>query len=369
MTAPRHLRVLASPAFTVRHVQPYNHLLYSNMPAEVEVVQLTRRRLLVERYDVIHVHWPEFPLMATSFLTAATRSMLMLVLYRWARLRGARLVWTAHDLAPHEVTRPRLSRFYWNAFLRQVDGYISLSQTGLELVRQRFPVLAGKPSCVTPHGHYRSEYANTLTRAEARHRLGIDPDAGVVTFFGMIRPYKNVPALIRAFGAMDAPDAALVVAGMPNSDEMEDEVRRAAASVPGVHLHLGHVPADEVQVYVNAADLVVAPYAEIFNSGTALLALSFDRPILVPAKGSLVELQAAVGERWVHTFDGSLDEVALGKALEAARAGAGRDGGDEGGGDEGVGADGPDLSSFEWEPIAQRTARFYAEVVAAPHRH
>jgi beta-1,4-mannosyltransferase len=41
---------------------------------------------------------------------------------------------------------------------------------------------------------------------------------------------------------------------------------------------------------MRAADLIALPYKEILNSGSAILALSFDRPILVPAAGALAEL-------------------------------------------------------------------------------
>ena len=73
-----------------------------------------------------------------------------------------------------------------------------------------------------------------------------------------------------------------------------------------IHLHLRHVPTEEVQTFFGAADLVALPYREILNSGTALLALSFNRPVLVPSKGAMAELQALVGSDWVRTYEGEL---------------------------------------------------------------
>ena len=347
--AGRRLRVAAWPAFKIRDVQPYTNLLYAAVEGlDVEVAEVTRSGLLRERYDIVHVHWPEFPLMSTSWLRACWGSTVMITLLAWARVRGARLVWTAHDLGPHELPYPRLARRYYRLFMGLVDGFLSLSQTGLALVRERYPALAGKPSAVTPHGHYRSEYPNVIDRDGARAQLGVAPDAKVLAFFGMIRPYKNVPALIRAFLAADDPDAVLVVAGEPNSEQLRAEVTAAAGDDPRVRLRLERIPAGDVQVILNGADLVAAPYSEIFNSGTALLALSFDRPVLVPAKGSLVELQAEVGERWVLTFPGELDGAVVGAALDRAvalrRAG---------------GAETPSLDAFEWDAVARRTVEFY----------
>ena len=44
------------------------------------------------------------------------------------------------------------------------------------------------------------------------------------------------------------------------------------------------------------------------------------RPVLVPAIGSLVELQAAVGKQWVPSFDGELTADRLASALDSAVA-------------------------------------------------
>src|SRR4029079_12745051 len=70
-----------------------------------------------------------------------------------------------------------------------------------------------------------------------------------------------------------------------------------------------------VHRYFRAARVVVLPYRRILNSGAALLALSFDRRVVVPASGSLVELQAQVGEGWVSTYDGPMRPEVVEHAL------------------------------------------------------
>lgn len=52
----------------------------------------------------------------------------------------------------------------------------------------------------------------------------------------------------------------------------------------------------EVADLFRAATIVVLTYREILNSGSALLALSFDRP--VPAKGAMAELEDRAGAEW-----------------------------------------------------------------------
>jgi glycosyltransferase involved in cell wall biosynthesis len=112
-----------------------------------------------------------------------------------------------------------------------------------------------------------------------------------------------------------------------------------------VRLTLEHVPEDDVQCHLRAADLVVLPFKEITNSASALLALSFDRPILVPSRGAMGELQALAGGDWVCTYEGELTPQVLANALDWAvqRPSDGS----------------PRLDALEWPSIARQTLSLY----------
>ena len=64
-----------------------------------------------------------------------------------------------------------------------------------------------------------------------------------------------------------------------------------------------------------AAQLVVAPYSEVLNSGSALLALTHSRPILLPNRGAMTELQSVVGKDWVRIYEPPLMPETLSDAL------------------------------------------------------
>ena len=105
--------------------------------------------------------------------------------------------------------------------------------------------------------------------------------------FGMVRPYKQVPALVETFRAVAGPDDRLVVAGNPNRDWLERAVRERAGDDPRVRLDLRFVPDDEVGDYFAAADAVVLPYRDVLTSGSAVLAMSFGRAVVAPRIGCL----------------------------------------------------------------------------------
>lgn len=345
----RAATVMGWPAFRTRAGNPYNWLLYTAVERQGwRVEEFSPWRLLAGRPAVWHLHWPEKFLNRPRGWSALLRSAGVLLLVWLARRAGVRIVWTAHNLESHDRRHPRLERWFWPLFTRQVDGVVGLTREGLRAVRERFPALARTPGFVVPHGHYRGEYPGAEGREEARAALGIAPGARVVLFFGQLREYKNVPRLVRAFRGVEGGDLALLVAGRPVTEELAAHVRAEAGGDPRVRLRLEHVPEEEVQRWFAAAELVVLPYAEILNSGTALLALSLDRPVLVPRLGAMEELQRAATPRWVRTYDGALTSAELERALAWAR-------------EEEREPRAP-LEEMEWDRIARRMAGVYASL-------
>jgi beta-1,4-mannosyltransferase len=339
------LRVLAWPGLAARRSNPYTWLLYSHLARlGVRIEEFTPLRALRGGYDILHLHWPDKALNAHGLALRAAGALVALASIIVARRRGARVVWTAHNAAPHESRHPGLERRFWAALVQQVDGVIHLSHAGRRMVEARFPELATRPSTLVPAGLFRGSYPDSFTRAEARVALGLHPRVSVVAFFGLIRGYKGVPHLIRTARAL-ADDLVLLVAGAPQPAALAAEVRSAAAGDPRIRLSLGHVPDHEVQQYFRAADLVALPFSDITNSGSALLALGFDCPVLVPDRGAMGELQALAGPEWVRTYEGELTPAVLAEALEWARTSRT--------------SASPPLTGLDWSRIAEETHAFY----------
>ncbi len=342
--------MLAWPGLGARAKNPYTWLLCSHL-AElgVRIRDFTPARALRGGYDVLHIHWPDKALNAASLPGRVAGAVAAIGILEAAHFHGARVTWTAHNAQPHESRHPRLEGWFWSAVVRRVDTVIHPSAAGQQAVEAIHPELARRPHAVVPLGHFRGTYPDTISREEARAGFGISDSARVVAFLGLVRAYKNVPHLIRTVRALprEAGEVVLLVGGAPHPAALADEVREAAGGDPRVRLCLEHVPDEDVQRYLRAADLVVLPFRDITNSASALLALSFDRPVLVPALGAMGELQELAGADWVWTYDDDLTPDLLARALDRAvgqRPGA------------------PRLDALEWPEIARRTlAVFRAE--------
>jgi len=344
------MHALAWPAYKNLAEQPYNSLLYNHMAHHgLYVDEFYPHRLLDKRYAVFHLHWPDSLLNERSASISLLKACALLLYLDTARALGLKIIWTVHNLSSHEHPYPRLEAWFWKAFLPRVDGYISLSETGREVAQKHFPPLRNIPGFVVLLGHYRGQYRDDINSTEARRALDLAPTAKVLLFIGKVRPYKNVPQLIRAFRQFRDPDAVLCIAGLPNSPALRSEIETEAAADARVRCELAFVPDDMVQVFLRASDVVVLPYRDILNSGSAVLGLSFDRPVLVPRRGALGDLQAHVGDDWVRTYEGDISAEELGAALawatttqRPARA---------------------PLDALEWSNLARRTIDAYTTVV------
>jgi beta-1,4-mannosyltransferase len=314
----------------------------------VRVRDFTPARALRGGYDILHIHWPEKPLMVSGRLAKVAGAVAGRAVLEAARLHGASVVWTTHNARPHEGGDTLLERWYWSAVVRRVNAVIHPSTASRAAIEARYPGLAGVPAQVVRMGHFRGSYPDRISREQARAGFGIAADAAVLTFIGLLRPYKNVPHLIATVRGLPAErKAVLLVGGEPLDARLAADVERAAGGDPRVRLTMRHVPEEDVQRFLRAADLVVLPFTDITNSGSALLALSFDRPVLVPRRGAMGELQALVGADWLRTYDGDLTPALLDDAIAWARARP---------------ASSPDLSSLSWGAIAEQTLAFYRAV-------
>lgn len=356
MKTPGRAVVMASPARRTAEQNPYTRLLYEQIDGdEFEVREFTRHAFLRDRPDIWHLHWPEFHVVRRSAAASLWRLAAFAALLVLARLRGTKTVWTAHNITPHEASHPLVERCLRAMLFRNLSAFVSLTECArAELVRA-YPALRRVPSAVVPHGHYRGSYPDEVSQGAARAVLGVPGDARLCLCFGQIRAYKNAPHLVRTFLAADAPGSALVVAGACTDPGLRDELGRAAARDARVSIAAEFVRPDRVQVFMRAADLVVLPYTEVLNSGAAILALSFDRPVLAPARGSFAELRELFGPYWIRTFDRELDAATLREAIGQIRppSAAERERLER------------SLASLSWPEVSAKTAALYRSLLVS----
>ena len=290
---------------------PYCDLLYGRLTAlgvdvepegQLSFAWLRQNR---GRVGVLHLHWPEFYYRGPAGAATLRALLGFLACVALARALGYRIVWTIHNVLPHE---PHPA----DRFVRWVLMRIARTAVHSRAARLALPA-GGRVPVVVPHGNYVGAYPDTVSRRDARGRLGLSAGDRVLLFFGQVRDYKGIADLLQAFRGIADPRVKLVVAGRPAVAADAEALRRLAAGDARVQLHLHFVPDDEVQVFFRAADFVVLPYRHVLTSGVAILALSFGRPLVVPRLGCLQELDGGCA----ISYDPA-DSLGLVRALETA---------------------------------------------------
>jgi beta-1,4-mannosyltransferase len=346
------MRILIFPRDIRDAVNPYGELLYRDMADfAVEVDDFSLWRAFCGRYDVFHLHWPEYYL-NLSLPKALLGTLLVLFSTAWLRMRGTRILWTIHNPRSHMLSHRVIEGYFWRMFISLIDAFVSMSDSCTRWVKEDVPRLRRVHRAQIPHGHYRAAYPSPIAKSQARRALGLTPEQTVLLFFGGVSPYKNLLHLIAAFHSAALPGTTMVIAGWADSKKYGRQVELAANTNRRIKLDLRRIPRQEVPIFFSAADLIVLPFSHIMHSGSAILALSFNTPVLVPAMGSLPELQAQVGANWVQTYEGELTPAILRTATAWAR-------------DSNRPLQ-PDLSLFDWVHIVRATAEFYFQLCPQP---
>lgn len=320
--APEPIRAVAFPR--PREKNPYQVLLHSELEARGVVFVPTPPALSpswVRRahrtIDVIHLHWLEFVLFNSGLRWSRLRNWLRVARYvlalRGLKARQVRILWTAHNVQPHENRQPALYRIAAKATARYADAVIVHSAHA----GKRLGESGTRPKrlSVAYHGNYCGVYpSSVLGRRDARRTLGLAPDTYVFLMLGRVRPYKRLTHAVAAFRSMPALKAELLIAGEADQPELVAEIERLAADDPRIHLHLRYIPNEAVGMYHAAADAAVLNYAEVFSSGAMLLAWSHGLPVVAPRGGTADEV----------ALDGALEpmEEGLGEAMVGVMAGS-----------------------------------------------
>lgn len=180
---------------------------------------------------------------------------------------------------------------------------------------------------VKPFGLY-EDYRRSDDKAAARRRLGID-EQFVILNFGLIRKYKGVPYLVRAFSALPeavALNSRLIIAGEDWGDE--GGLNKTIESSPyrdRITLDARFVPDEMVPLYFAAADVVVLPYLDTFasaGSAVAQIAMAYGKPIVTSGFDTMREcLQEYDGAFFTPTGDSSAIAEEIAKLYERATSG------------------------------------------------
>lgn len=212
----------------------------------------------------------------------------LLLLASIARRRGAKIIIEFHEVQDIGELEIPLAGTYVRAIipllLARADGYVVHSEFDRTVLRDRYE-LGEKPIKLIPHGmydSYRTEVEAKVDESEVTNLL----------YFGVIRPFKGVEDLIRAFELLDGSEIdgyTLTIVGETwEGWVLPAELVAASPYRDRIIFINRYVDDSEVGAIFAAADIVVLPYHRSSSSGPLQIAMGSSKRVVVTSVGGLV---------------------------------------------------------------------------------
>jgi len=244
------------------------------------------RYAMRSRPAVLHILW-------NNKFEHFDRTLLML----YYKLLGKKIALTAHNVnqAKRDLRDSWLNRLTLKIQYRLSDHLFVHTKKMKDELFQDFGV-AESAITIIRHPTNNAFTETNLTSADAKRQLGLKGNEKAILFLGRIKPYKGIEYLLTAFQQLVKldPTYRLIIAGEPHkgSEAYLEEIRRIVTrdfSQDEIILKVQFVPDEKMELYLKAADLLVLPYKDIFQSGVLFLAYSFGLPVVATDVGSFGE--------------------------------------------------------------------------------
>jgi D-inositol-3-phosphate glycosyltransferase len=219
------------------------------------------------------------------------------ILNFYYKIFGKKLLFTAHNVnaGVRDENDTLMNRLTLKSMYSMLDHiFVHNEKMKSELVRD-FQVPEGNVT-VIPFGINNFVPNSNLTVKEAKSKLGLQKGQPTLLFFGQIAPYKGLDLLISALTILKEKnvDFRLIIAGKVKANH-EAYWQKVAEIIDQNNLkdnivaRVEFIPDEDVEIYFKAADVLLLPYKNIFQTGVLFLAYNFGLPAIATDVGSLRE--------------------------------------------------------------------------------
>lgn len=216
------------------------------------------------------------------------------------------------DPLEHGILPLRLYAQIGGRILRNYSSrFIVHSEHDCRLIMNQYQ-LSEKNIGVIPVGLF--DQYEILDKETSKERLNID-GRYVILFFGLIRPYKGLISLIKAFELLPEEirgKCSLIIAGEAWEERETVVAVQNSPAREFIQFHNRYIADSDVPDFFSAADLLVLPYVRASQSAVAQIGVSYGLPIIATRVGGLVEgLCGYEGAIFINNNDPGLLKTAI----------------------------------------------------------
>lgn len=314
--------------------------------------------LAISGVKILHIHWVhDFDLRwSKGLLSGNLLYFWFKVFLRWSKFLGLSIVWTAHNILPHnkiflDDVKARKKLIAYS------DGIITHTEESSNELRERFG--ASNISVIaqgsTPPPNIRDPKAS-------RKALGWPEDEIIFVILGRVEPYKGIVSFLielehRVEKGLDnsLQEVIFVIAGLCSNNELKNSITEIVdrLKIAGVLVTFDEGSISEAKYwdYLHGADYALFPFDSITNSGSLVAALSAGTPSLVTDLPAFFEIESPAiikaGPEISTYFESLLQLIDLPKS---ERAGLSREALKW-------------ASGRSWDSVGNLTAKVYREIL------
>lgn len=276
----------------------------------------TFRALHQHQPDVIYYDWVHSFILGKSLVWSWVKSLIFVIEITYTRFfYRAKMVHTLHNLQNHARLWLGLEKVIYGFFLRNCSQIRVYSEETQKAAIERFGLKPERIKIIQdlPYHLY---YENNIGKKESRKRLILNENDFVYLFFGELKPYKGVHNLLKAYAEIAQPNDRLIIAGKSYDVAYFDSIKQLADKIPSASIYHRFIEDEEVQVFFNAADVIVLPFVRIDHSGSVDLALSFSKPAITLKTEAMMKLLGHQSELLFETQEQLADCLKIAKGVD-----------------------------------------------------
>lgn len=296
-------KVLIIPDWRINN--PYLNLLTASIPNTEfdfchfpnEIFSLNKAASKYPDIHVIHLHWINDLIAPTIWASSDAKKLFRRILLAidllLVRLRGKRVIWTIHNYVSHETKDAPSELRARSVLARFASHNIVHSPSALKRLRLGYGPkgLEDEHVSIIRHGNYEGCYPINMNSINILNQhFGIRDTEIVLLFFGAIRPYKGIERLLSSLSKCLRKDIKLIIAGNPSSVEYRENLQQIAATDTRVVCEFKFISDAEVSAYYFLSDVVVIPFERTLTSGSAVLAMTMGKALILPQEARELDL-------------------------------------------------------------------------------
>ncbi len=239
--------------------------------------------------SILHYHWLEI-----TGLLSLSGTIWKLFWISFYKLLNGKIIWTIHNEFPHSNNYILLNKIIRKYMAHMADKLQVHCKSAIDIMMPLLNIGKNK-FFIVPHPEYPIE---SVERDKAIDLLNekyfkgkINKEDILFLMFGEIAKYKGIKEVVEIFNNLDERKK-LVIAGVikKGNEKYFKEVLLSIKNKEEFLISPKRIPDDDVPLFFNSSGYALFNFSDLLTSGSVMLALNYNKKIIIPFKGCLKEL-------------------------------------------------------------------------------